>query len=94
VAQVLLTRHAFTRPHHAPFIKTVSIVLKEAVEALASLLLFLLLSKKRAKSEALLNHSHYLSMLLPAFAYTLKNFLLLVVGIWNGTEGKIGKYGE
>jgi len=61
-----------------PFIKTVAIGIKEALEALISGFLFLLLVRPK-RPLALFDPADMLAMLLPALAYTFKNFLLFVV---------------
>lgn len=86
VCQVLITRFASTRantnPQQPAFIKTVAIVLKEALEAFVSfLLLFAFMNRQNSGKSPLVILAEPLtnvSMLLPALAYTLKNFLIFV----------------
>ena len=93
VCQVLLTRHTSVRPQ-PPFIKTVAIVFKEALEAFASFLLFCLLSKPKEPRPTLLKPQQYFPMLLPALAYTLKNFLIFVVFLRLNSNRKFASPGN
>ncbi|KAH7725438.1 Protein NSTP-5 a [Aphelenchoides avenae] len=82
-SQVLLMRYATTRDQ-PPFLKTVAVFFNEVVKLVASLALFFATNGSMRKSLGELKH-HFITNFLdtlkvgvPAFIYTIQNFLLYV----------------